>query len=63
MKHSLFSRLTSFTADKFDLSITDQDVFEDVARHGVSNRLLQRYTPEQVRDSLIQYGVWDALKQ
>lgn len=44
-----------------DLGLTDEDVMQDLTKHGTNNRLLERFTREQVRSALDQYSVWKLL--
>ena len=44
-----------------DLSLTDEDLLEDLTRHGTNDRLLERFTAQEVQEALKRYGVWDQL--
>lgn len=47
----------------YDFHLRDEDLVEDLDRHGTTDRLLERFTAEQVRDALKDYGVWKALAE
>src|SRR5215203_1650970 len=62
------SRLSSFEIssirkgeDVYNFHLQEEDLVEDLDRHGTTDRLLERFTAEQVRDALNGYGVWKTL--
>src|SRR5262249_45014624 len=49
--------------DVIDLGLTEEDVMQDLTRHGTNNRLLERFSKEQVREALDHQGVWKRLAE
>jgi hypothetical protein len=45
----------------FELGLTEEDLAHDLTNHGANNRLLERFSKEQVRAALEHYGVWKHL--
>ena len=47
----------------YDFQLTDEDLINDLDRHGTNDRLLERFTAQQVRGALENYGVWRSLTE
>lgn len=63
--HNLKDRLALFEVSsknkQDDFSLTSDEVIQELTDHHGNDRLLGRFTEQQVRDALTSYGVWKAL--
>ncbi|HSP06786.1 MAG TPA: hypothetical protein VLR94_06385 [Acidobacteriota bacterium] len=46
-----------------DLSLTDEDLLQDLTKHGTNDRLLERFTAQEVQGALEGHGVWKLLAE
>lgn len=61
-RFSLFEPRTIRRGDHvLDLDLSEEELLEDLNRHGTNDRLLERFTKEQVRNALEDHGVWKQL--
>ncbi|HEY4490477.1 MAG TPA: hypothetical protein VI958_00705, partial [Acidobacteriota bacterium] len=48
--------------ESFDLSLSEEEVLKDLSEEG-NDLLLGRFSTEEVRNALTNYGVWNALRE